>query len=95
MTNEPGRIDTAILIDTPGILTPEALAYVIDKVRKDFAEVGYPQPPLPALTEAIIPCDLLITSKEEENGEDIGRIQFKRLDGTVFFDEKWVIRRSS
>ena len=95
MTNEPGQFDTAILIDMPGILTPAALAYAIDDVKKFCDKYSYPQPPLPNLTGDILPCNLLITSKEEESGEDIGQIQFKRIDGTVFFDEKWVIRRSS
>lgn len=93
MTNEPDQIDTAILIERPGILTPAALADAIDTVKKYFAEFSYSQPPFPKLAGDILPCNLLITSKEKENGEDIGRIQFKRLDGTVFFDEKWVIRK--
>jgi hypothetical protein len=88
MTNEPDQFGTTILIDMPGILTPAALAYAIDEVKKFSC-------PLPQLTKAILPCDLLITSKEDENGEDVGRIQFKRIDGTVIFDEKWVIRKSS
>ena len=95
MTNEPGQFDTAILIDMPGILTPAALAYAIDEVKKFCDKYSYPQPPLPNLTGDILPCDLLITSKENENGEDVGRIQFKRIDGSVIFDEKWVIRKTS
>ena len=95
MTNEPEQMDTATLIDHPGILTPATFADAIDTVKKYFAEFGYPQPPLPAFTGAVIPCKLLVTSKEGENGEDIGRIQFIRPDGTVFFDGKWVIRRHS
>lgn len=95
MTNEPDQFGTTILIDMPGILTPAALAYAIDEVKKFCDKDSCPQPPLPQLTEAILPCDLLITSKEDENGEDVGRIQFKRIDGTVIFDEKWVIRKSS
>ena len=95
MTKEPDHLDTGTLIEITGILTPEALAYAFDTVQKYFADHRDPQPPLPQLTEAILPCDLLITSKEDENGEDVGRIQFKRIDGTVIFDEKWVIRKSS
>ena len=95
MTNEPGQFGTAILIDMPGILTPAALAYAIDEVKKLCDKYSYPQPPLPNLTGDILPCDLLITSKENENGEDVGRIQFKRIDGSVIFDEKWVIRKTS
>ena len=95
MTNEPDQFGTTILIDMPGILTPAALAYAIDEVKKFCDKYSYPQPPLPNLTGDILPCDLLITSKENENGEDVGRIQFKRIDGSVIFDEKWVIRKTS
>ena len=59
MTNEPGQFDTAILIDMPGILTPAALAYAIDEVKKFCDKYSYPQPPLPNLTGDILPCNLL------------------------------------
>jgi len=95
MTNEPDQIETATLLHFPDIITPVSLAEALEDIRKYFAADNLPQPPRPNINAAILPCTVLVTSKEEESGEDIGRIQFIRPDGTVFFDEKWVISQSS
>jgi hypothetical protein len=81
----------AVLINATRLENVSALAFTLAETRKYFAAPQHSQPPLPDNVMSLVPCALLITELEEEQGKRVGRIQFLQLDDTPLYDQEWII----